>query len=308
MAGFLVSRLFSAVIVVAGVCILVFLFIHLVPGDPVDVMLGEAALPADREALRHALGLDLSLPVQFWRYVSGLAHLDLGTSLRSHLPVAAILPPRIAATAELAGAGLAVAVIIAVPLGIVAALKRGSIWDMAAMGVSVMGISIPNFWFGPLLVLVFSVGLGWLPVSGREGALSIVLPALTLGTGLAAILSRMVRASLLEVLGEDYVRTAYAKGLRRRDVVLRHAMPNALLPVLTVLGLQLGALLGGTVITEVIFAWPGMGQLTVDAIQTRDYPVLQACVLLISLGYVVVNTLTDVLYAWFDPRIRLGDA
>lgn len=308
MASFLFSRLASALFVVLGVSCLVFFFIHLIPGDPVEVMLGESALPADREALRQSLGLNLPLYVQLMNYLGGLAHLDLGTSLQSRQPIIDILAERLPATAELAVAGLAVAVIIALPLGIIAALRRNTLWDMAAMGVSVLGVSIPNFWLGPMLVLVFSLELGWLPVSGREGALSIVLPALTLGTALAAILSRMIRASLLEVLNEDYVRTAYAKGLTTRQVVVGHALRNALLPVLTILGLQLGTLLGGAVITEVIFSWPGIGQLTIEAIQRRDYPVLQACVLVISLSYVAINTLTDMLYAWFDPRIRLGES
>jgi peptide/nickel transport system permease protein len=308
MANFLLSRVISALFVVFGVSCLVFFFIHLIPGDPVEVMLGESALPADREALRQSLGLNLPLYTQLLNYLGGLVHLQLGTSLQTKQPIIDILKERLPATAELAVAGLVIAVVIALPLGVIAALRRNTFWDMAAMGVSVMGISIPNFWLGPVLVLVFSLWLGWLPVSGREGALSIVLPAVTLGTALAAILSRMIRASLLEVLNEDYVRTAYAKGLTRRQVVVGHALRNALLPVLTILGLQLGALLGGAVITEVIFSWPGIGQLTIEAIQRRDYPVLQACVLVISLSYVLVNTVTDVLYAWFDPRIRLGES
>lgn len=308
MLSFLVSRLLSAVIVVIGVSCLVFFFIHLVPGDPVEVMLGESAMPADREALRHSLGLDQPLHVQLLNYLEGLLRLDLGASLHSKQPIIDIFAERIPATAELAVAGLLIAIAVALPLGILAALHRNSVWDMLAMGVSVMGVSIPNFWLGPLLIMVFSLWLGWLPVSGREGLPSLVLPALTLGTALAAILSRMIRASLLEVLNEDYVRTAYAKGLSRYQVIMRHALRNTMLPVLTILGLQLGTLLGGAVITEVIFSWPGIGQLTIEAIQRRDYPVLQACVLVISLSYVVINTLTDILYAWLDPRIRLEEA
>jgi len=306
MVSFLVSRLLSAMLVVLGVSCLVFFFIHMIPGDPVEVMLGESAMPADREALRAALGLNQPLYLQLGHYLYGLAHLDLGTSLQSKRPISDILAERIPATAELAVAGLGVALLIAVPLGVIAALRRNSLWDLAAMGVSVLGVSIPNFWLGPMLVLLFSLWLGWLPVSGRDGLASLVLPAVTLGTALAAILSRMIRASLLEVLNEDYVRTAYAKGLSPRRVILGHALRNALLPLLTILGLQLGTLLGGAVITEVIFSWPGIGQLTIEAIQRRDYPVLQACVLIISLSYVTVNTLTDLAYAWFDPRVRLG--
>jgi len=302
---FLASRLFSAFVVVLGVSCLVFLLIHLVPGDPVEVMLGESSQPADREALRQALGLNLPLHLQLWNYLNGLLHLDLGTSLHSRQPIAEILLRRIPATLELAAAGLAVALLIAFPLGILAALRKDTAWDGGAMFFAMLGISVPNFWMGPLLILVFSLWLGWLPVSGREGFSSLILPALTLGTAMAAILSRMVRMTLLEVLGEDYIRTARAKGLPWGQVVLHHALRNAMLPIITLLGLQLGALLAGAVITEIVFSWPGVGQLVIESIQRRDYPVVQACVLLISLTYVLVNTLTDFCYAWLDPRIRL---
>ena len=298
------ARLASALVVVFGVITLVFFLIHLVPGDPVEVMLGESSQAADRAALRHALGLDAPLAVQFERYVSGLAGLDLGQSLHSKRPVAELLAQRLPATLELAVAALVVALGLALPLGIMAALRPRTAWDHAAMGFAMLGISIPNFWMGPLLILVFSLWLGWFPVSGRDGLASLVLPALTLGTAMAAILSRMVRATLLEVLSEDYIRTARAKGLGEREVVLRHALRNTLLPLTTLLGLQLGALLAGAVITEIVFAWPGIGQLTIEAIQRRDYPLVQGCVLLISLSYVVVNTLTDIVYARLDPRIR----
>ena len=298
------ARLASALVVVFGVITLVFFLIHLVPGDPVEVMLGESSQAADRAALRHALGLDAPLAVQFGRYLSGLAGLDLGQSLHSKRPVAELLAQRLPATLELAVAALVVALTLALPLGIMAALRPGTVWDRAAMGFAMLGISIPNFWMGPLLILVFSLWLGWFPVSGRDGPASLVLPALTLGTAMAAILSRMVRATLLEVLSEDYIRTARAKGLGEREVVLRHALRNTLLPLTTLLGLQLGALLAGAVITEIVFAWPGIGQLTIEAIQRRDYPLVQGCVLLISLSYVVVNTLTDIVYARLDPRIR----
>lgn len=307
MVQFLINRLLTALVVVFGVVCIVFFLIHLVPGDPVEVMLGEAAHAAEREALRHALGLDLPLLVQFQEYMSGLARLDLGTSLHSQQAVVHLLAERIPATLRLALAGLFVAVLIGVPLGILAAVRKDEVWDYGAMGFSMLGVSIPNFWMGPLLILVFSLWLGWFPVSGDEGMGSIVLPALTLGTALAAILSRMVRSALLEVLNEDYIRTARAKGLAERVVILRHAVVNASLPVITVLGLQLGTLLGGAVITEMVFSWPGIGQLTIEAIQRRDYPVAQACVLVISLAYVAVNTLTDLAYGWLDPRIRLGE-
>jgi len=306
MAQYLFSRLLGAIIVVFGVVLLVALLIHLVPGDPVEAMLGEAARAADREALRSALGLDRPLPVQLWDYFSGLLRGDLGISLHSRRPVSAVLAERIPATAELAVASLAIALLIALPLGVVAAVRRGTVVDHGAMGFSLLGISIPNFWMGPLLILLFSLWLGWLPVSGREGPASLVLPALTLGTALAAVLSRMVRSTLLEVLGEDFIRTARAKGLPEFQVVFGHGLRNALLPVITLLGLQLGALLGGAVITETVFSWPGVGQLLVESIQRRDYPLVQGCVLLISLTYVLVNVITDLVYAAVDPRVRLA--
>ncbi len=309
MIAFVVARLSSALIVVLGVACLVFLLIHLVPGDPVEVMLGEAARPGDREALRHALGLDKPLLTQLLHYLESLLRLDPGQSLYSKRAISEILAERLPATAALAVVALLVAVAIALPMGVLAAVRQNSVWDFTAMSISMVGVSIPNFVMGPLLILLFSFTLGWFPVSGMEGPASIVLPAITLGTALAAILSRMVRAALLEVLNEDYVRTARAKGLSEFHVMTRHALRNAALPILTLLGLQLGTLLGGAVITEMVFAWPGIGQLTVEAIQRRDYPLLQACVLVISVAYVTVNTLTDVLYGWLDPRIRIhGDA
>lgn len=304
MLSFFISRLFSTLIVVLGVVTLVFLLIHLVPGDPVQAMLGEAATPADLETLRTALGLDQPLLMQWWLYMTHLLQGQLGESLYSKEPILDILLQRLPATIELAMAGLFVAVLIALPLGSIAALRKDRVWDHGAMVFSLLGVSIPNFWLGPMLIFLFSLTLGWLPVSGRESLLSLVLPALTLGTALAAILARMIRSTLLEVLNEDYIRTARAKGLRESAVVIHHALRNASLPIITVLGLQLGTLLGGAVITEIIFAWPGIGQLTIESIQRRDYPVVQACILLISLSYVLVNTLTDMLYAWLDPRVR----
>jgi peptide/nickel transport system permease protein len=291
-------------VVILGVIILVFLLIHLVPGDPIEAMLGEAATPTDQQALRQALGLDQPLWNQWLSYMQHLLQGDLGTSLYSKEPIINMVLERFPATLELAIAGLAVAIFIAIPLGSIAALRQNTVYDQGAMIFSLLGISIPHFWLGPLLILLFSLQLGWFPVSGREGMASLVLPAITLGTALAAILARMVRATLLEVLHEDYIRTARAKGLRGSAVIFHHALRNASLPIITILGLQLGTLLGGAVITETIFAWPGIGQLTMEAIQRRDYPVVQACILLISLSYVMVNTLTDVLYAWLDPRVR----
>lgn len=300
----MLSRLGSALLVMLGVCTLVFLLIHLVPGDPVEAMLGESARPADRAALRADLGLDRPLGEQYLGYLAGLARLDLGVSFQLRRPVRDLLAERIPPTLELAAAALALALMLALPLGVLAARHRARALDSWAMGFSLLGVAIPNFWLGPVLILIFSLWLGWTPVSGRDGPASLILPAVTLGTGLAAVLARMVRSSVLEVLGEDHVRTARAKGLPETVILWRHALRNAWLPVLTLAGLQLGGLLGGAVITETLFAWPGVGSLLVEAIQGRDYPVVQACVLLISLAYVLVNTFTDLIYAWVDPRIR----
>ena len=307
MLNYLGARLVTALLVVFGVMTIVFMLIHIVPGDPVEVMLGESAQATDREALRETLGLNLPLSMQWVNYINCLIHLDLGTSLHTKRPVIDVLTERIPATSLLAGTSILIALMIALPLGMLAAVRKGSIWDRIAMTFSMLGVAIPNFWMGPMLILVFSLWLGWFPVSGNEHILSLVLPAVTLGTALAAILSRMIRASLLEVLKEDYIRAANARGLLPSTVICKHALKNAALPVVTILGMQLGALLAGAVITETVFSWPGIGQLTIDAIQKRDYPVVQSCVLLISLCYVVVNLLTDLAYAWLDPRISLTE-
>ena len=307
MLNYLGARLFTALIVVFGVMTIVFMLIHIVPGDPVEVMLGESAQVVDREALRETLGLNLPLSTQWVNYINGLLHLDLGTSLHSKRPVIDVLAERIPATSLLAGTSILIALIIALPLGVLAAVHKGSIWDRLAMTFSMLGVAIPNFWMGPLLILVFSLWLGWLPVSGNDRILSLVLPAVTLGTALAAILSRMIRASLLEVFNEDYIRAASARGLLPSTIIWKHALKNAALPVVTILGMQIGALLAGAVITETVFSWPGVGQLTIDAIQKRDYPVIQSCVLLISLTYVFINLLTDLAYAYLDPRVSLSE-
>ncbi|MFB3116520.1 MAG: nickel ABC transporter permease [Gammaproteobacteria bacterium] len=307
MLNYLGSRLFGALLVVVGVTTIVFMLIHVVPGDPVEVMLGESAQVADKEALRETLGLNLPLSTQWLNYVSGLFQLDLGTSLHSKRPVVEILFERIPATSILAGTSILIALIIALPLGVLAAVRKDSFWDTGAMAFSMLGVAIPNFWMGPLLILVFSLWLGWFPVSGNDQTLSLVLPALTLGTALAAILSRMIRSSLLEVLNEDYIRAANARGLSPTTIIWKHGLKNAALPVVTILGMQLGALLAGAVITETVFSWPGIGQLTIESIQKRDYPVVQSCVLLISLSYVFINLLTDLAYAYLDPRVSLSE-
>jgi len=304
MTPFMVTRILSALIGLLGVICLVFLLIHVIPGDPVEVMLGESAQPTDKEALRHALGLDLPLYQQWWIYFNALFHLDFGTSLFSGRAILGLLIERIPATLYLSLISLLVAIAVSLPLGLLAAVRQHTSLDYGAMGFALFGMSIPNFWMGPLLILVGALWLGWFPVSGQEGWNSVVLPALTLGTAMAAILARMIRSSVLEVLGEDFMRTARAKGLSSTRAVMLHALPNSLLPILTLLGLQLGGLLGGAVITETVFAWPGLGLLMIEAIQQRDYPVVQAAVLCISVTYIVVNLLTDLLYAWLDPRIQ----
>ncbi|OOZ42074.1 glutathione ABC transporter permease GsiC [Solemya pervernicosa gill symbiont] len=302
----LLSRLGASLLVILGVVTLTFLLLHLVPGDPVEMMLGESAQAADREALRGQLGLDRPLHRQYLDFLTGVATLDPGQSIHTRQPIGEMVWSRLPATLELTAAALLIAIAMALPLGVVAAVHRGSLWERLAMGFSLLGISIPNFWMGPLLILLFSLGLGWFPVSGREDWTSLVLPALTLGTALAAILSRMVRSTLLDLLGEGFIRTARAKGLSEYRVIYYHGLRNALLPLITLLGLQLGALLGGAVITETIFSWPGIGLLIIESIQRRDYPVVQVCVILVSCSYVLINLITEMLYAWADPRIRRG--
>jgi peptide/nickel transport system permease protein len=306
MRFFLLRRLLFVLPVMWGVSTFVFLIIHLLPGDPVDAMLGETASVVDRQILRRQLGLDQPLWQQYTVFFRRVVQGDLGRSLHSRRPVSVLIAERLPATALLAAAAMVVAVCLALPLGVIAALRPRSMLDMLAMLLALVGISMPNFWLGPLLILVFALHFGWLPVSGRgDGSLQyLVLPAITLGTAMLAVLTRMTRAGMLEVLREDYIRTARAKGLAEWAVVWKHALSNALIPLVTLIGLQGGALLSGAVITETVFAWPGLGELTIRAIQQRDYPVVQGCVLVIALMYVVMNVLTDVLYAHLDPRIR----
>lgn len=300
----IIKRLTSLLTVIFGVLLLTFLLIHLVPGDPVDVMLGESANMADREALRADLGLDQPLVNQFGSYLAKLMHGDLGLSIHTQTPIIDLIQARYPATLKLALLSLLIGIVIGVPLGIFAALKAGHWQDFVVTIVSVRLSAMPAFWLGPVLMLIFAVWLGWLPVSGMDSGTSIILPAVTLGFGLSAILTRMTRTSLLEVLNDDYIRTARAKGLSERTVILRHALRAALLPIITIVGLQMGSLLAGTVITETIFSWDGVGRLLVESIEKRDYPVTQACVLMIALSYVLVNLATDVLYRLADPRVR----
>ena len=292
--------------VIFGVLLLTFLLVHLVPGDPVEVMLGESANAADRTQLSADLGLDQSLLVQFGRYLNKLAHGDLGVSIHSKKLISDLLAERLPATAKLALLALSFAIFIGLPLGIIAALNVKKWPDKLANLLSLTISAMPHFWMGPMLMMLFALWLGLLPISGMEKTSSIILPALTLGFGLAAILTRMTRASMLEVLHEDFIRTARAKGLNESTVILRHALRAALLPIITVLGLQLGSLLAGAVITETVFAWDGIGRLLVESIEKRDYPVTQACVMVVALTYVLVNFVTDLLYTKIDPRVRFA--
>jgi ABC-type dipeptide/oligopeptide/nickel transport system permease component len=299
-------RLCALIPVVLGVVTLTFALIHLVPGDPVSAMLGDYAAPADVARMRHDLKLDLPLWKQYFDFLFGLAHFDLGQSISQHAPVAQLIRERYPATLELAGAALLVAVVIAFPLGIVAGSDAGGTGDLAAMGFAIVGISIPHLCLGPLLMIVFSLDLGWLPLTGRGGIAHLVLPAVTMGTALAAILARMLRQTLVGVGDADYMRTARSKGLSESAALIRHGLRNALTPIVTLLGLEAGALLTGSIVTEMIFSWPGLGRLLMSAINNRDYPLVEGCVLAFSLSYVLVNMITDFIYCAVDPRIRLN--
>jgi ABC-type dipeptide/oligopeptide/nickel transport system permease component len=304
MSRFLVRRVLLTLPVLFGVATLVFSLIHLVPGDPVQAMLGESASQEDVSQLRSKLGLDRPLYLQYVNFLRNAVVGDLGTSLRTNQPVARVIAERLPATFELAGAAMIVALVVAVPLGVLAAVRVGTPIDHSATTLALVGISMPTFWLGPLLAIVFSVMLGWFPVSGRGTLANLVLPAITLGVPLAAVLARMTRASVLEELRELYVLAARARGVSRARAILRHALRNSLIPIVTVLGLQLGSVLTGAVITETIFAWPGVGRLLIQSISARDYPAVQGCVLLIALTYVSTNLLVDVAYGLLDPRIR----
>jgi ABC-type dipeptide/oligopeptide/nickel transport system permease component len=303
---YLIRRLLLTVPVLFGVATLVFSLIHLVPGDPIQALLGDTASPEEAADLRERLGLNRPLYAQYASFLRGAATGDLGTSLRTNQRVTAAIAERMPATVELALAAMIVAVLIALPLGTLAAAHAGTGIDHAATTLALVGISMPTFWLGPLLALVFSVSLGWLPVSGRGTFAHLVLPALTLGAPLASVLARMTRASVIEELREPYVLAARARGVSRARAVVRHAVRNSLIPIVTVLGLQFGAVLTGAVITETIFAWPGVGRLLIQSITFRDYPLVQGCILLIAVTYVGMNLLTDVLYGVLDPRIRVG--
>ncbi|MGC9158666.1 MAG: ABC transporter permease [Terracidiphilus sp.] len=307
----ILTRLALTLPVVWLVVSLVFLLIHLVPGDPVQQMLGEGATPADIATLRHQYGLDRPLRTQYLHYWDGVLHGNLGDSIRLHDSVADLIAARYPYTLALTLAALCFGLALALPAGILAAVRRGRWVDQSISVVSLFGLSVPGLVLAPVLILVFSILLGWLPVSGASatgnggiGWRYLVLPSIAMGASLAAILTRMVRTAMLEELGQDYIRTARAKGLSETAVVCRHALPNALVPIVTVVGLQFGALLAGAIVTETIFSWPGLGRLTVSAISNRDYALVQGCLLSIGLTYVLVNFLTDLVYQWINPRMR----
>ena len=308
----ILTRLILTVPVVWLVVSVVFLLIHLVPGDPILQMLGDSAAPADVSALRHQYGLDQPLATQYVSYWRGVLQGNLGNSIRLHETVSHLVATRYPYTIALTLASLTIALALALPAGIIAAVRRGRGLDQIISVISLFGLSVPGLVLGPVLILVFSIILTWLPVSGASSGGGIhgiewqylVLPSVAMGASLAAILTRMVRTAMLEELGQDYIRTARAKGLRESAIVWRHALPNALVPIVTVVGLQFGALLAGAIVTETIFSWPGLGRLVVQAISNRDYALVQGCLLLIGLTYILVNLLTDVVYRWVNPRMR----
>jgi peptide/nickel transport system permease protein len=306
MTTFLLARLAQSIVVILGVLFLVFIILQLT-GDPARLMLSPQATLEDIERVRRQMGFDRPLPEQFLRFLGGAVRGDFGRSLRyTDQPALAIVVERFPATVELALATLAWSIPVALVLGLASAVRRASVSESVAMTTALLGQSMPSFWLGLMLILVFSVNLGLLPSSGRGTLGHVVLPALTLGGFFMARLTRLVRSGLLDVLGQDYVRTARAKGLAERIVVARHAFKNAAIPIVTIVGLDVGALLGGAVITETVFAWPGIGRLAIEAIAVRDFPVVQADVFFIALTFVAINLVVDVLYTWLDPRVRLG--
>jgi ABC-type dipeptide/oligopeptide/nickel transport system permease component len=303
MATYLLRRILLVVPVLVGVSVIAFLMSHLVPGDPVTVMLGQQGTAEDAARLRESLGLNDPLWMQYWRYVSRAVQGDLGTSIRSGQPVLEEIVERIPSTLTLTVCAIVTAVVVGMALGVAAAISRSAVADAALMGVALIGISMPAFWSGILLILLFGLKLGWLPIAG-SGPKALILPTITLAAPAAAVLARMTRSTMLEVLGQDFVRTARAKGLRDRAVVARHVLRNALIPVVTIVGLQFGGLLTGSVIVESVFSRPGLGRYTITAIESRDFPQIQGIVLVAAGIYVFVNLAVDLLYAVIDPRIR----
>ncbi len=314
MLKFILARLVSTIPVLLFISVAIFLMLHLTPGDPVKIMLGDDATPEAVTALRTDLGLDKPLPVQYLRWLGNLLRGDLGRSIRTHQPVTEAIVSRLPVTLELAFLALIVALLIGIPAGIIAAIRRNSVADIASTTVALMGISLPNFFLGILLILLLSLRLRILPPSGYvpfvqnplENLKLMVMPAVSLGAALAGIIARLMRSSLLEALGAEYVRTARAKGLSGHAVILGHALKNSLIPVVTVVGLQTGALLGGAILTETVFALPGIGRLVVDNIFARDFPVVQGVILFLALTRIASNLVADLLYAKLDPRITYG--
>ncbi|MEZ4732067.1 MAG: ABC transporter permease [Caldilineaceae bacterium] len=304
MGAYIRRRLIQSVVVVWGVSILVFFLLRLAPGDPVTLLLVESATPEQIAEAKAKWGLDKPIPVQYAVFLGRALQGDLGDSLFFQQPAIEVLMERMPATLQLSAAALLFSLSVAIPVGMLSALKRDSFWDYLGTGLAMIGQAIPPYWLGIMLILVFSVSLGWFPTSGRGTPSHLVLPAITLGSVLMALVTRLVRSGMLDVLGEDYVRTARAKGLRERSVIICHALRNILIPLVTVIGLQLGALFGGAVITESIFAWPGVGRLALQSINARDYPMVQASVLVISVVYVFLNLAVDLLYVYLDPRSR----
>lgn len=306
MLTYVLRRLLLALPVLFGVSLLSFSLLHFVPGDPVDVMLGDQATVADKAALRHDLGLDRPFSEQLAGFYTGLFRFDLGRSLVSKRPVIDDIAARIPATLELTLIAMMIALVVGIPLGVLAAVYRHGPVERFALAYGLIGMSTPGFWLGPMLILLFAIKLDWLPVSERGGIESVILPALTLGFGLSAILAQVTRASMIEVVKEDYINVARAKGSSPARLWFKHALANAMMPIITIIGLQFGALLTGTVIVETIFDWPGIGTLLFQAIQSRNYPLVQGCVLFIAFTYVAVNLITDLAYAAANPKVRLG--
>lgn len=312
MARYIFGRLVAAIPVLLVVALFVFSLLYVIPGDPAQIIAGETVSEADVEAIREKLGLNRPFWIRFGEWLWAICRGDFGMSLFSHVPVSTLILQRLEPTLSLSVLALAVTVLLAIPSGIVAALHVGRLPDRIAMGVAVLGFSVPAFVLGYVLILVFSVQLGWLPVQGfrsiSEGVWPflrhLILPSLALGLVLTALIMRITRTTMLEVLGQDFVRTARSKGLSTREIVFRHALPNAAIPIVTVIGLAIGALITGVVVTETVFALPGLGRLVVDAIVRRDYPVIQGVILVFAFAYVLVNLLIDISYPWFDPRIK----
>lgn len=334
MGRYIFRRLLNLIPVLLGISLLVFLFLHLIPGDPAVVLLGDRATPEQVEVLRERLGLNRPLPIQYLEFLGSLLRLDFGRSIFTGFPIIEEIKIRWPATFELSVAAMAIALIVGIPAGVIAAVKRNSIIDNLTMSGSLLGVSMPVYWLGLLLVYLFAVNLKWLPPSGRLGtdigfdfeamtgfyvldtllqgdlalfqdALAhLVLPAVTLSTIPLAIVARITRSTMLEVLGQDYIRTARAKGVLERWVIFKHALKNAMLPVVTIIGLEFGTLLGGAILTETIFAWPGIGKWIYEGILARDYPVVQGGVIFVATAFVLINLLVDISYAFLDPRIQ----